>query len=348
MGKGFDLRSYVNSNPAIQSAELSRAYAVHAEIINGAQTAQQGLYQMAQGFKTMRDEKLYKAMGYDTFADYCEKETGIKSRQVYNYISIIEKLPEDFVQRVAQKGVGMRSLVMLTTLTDEQREEAIETIDIESATVRELRERIQELTDIKTKAENEAEELRKRNDVYSEENLSLKNANKALDMLRVNQSDKLKTLKDDLDRMEKKKEELERQLVDITKSEEFKQLEEEKNKEVKAANDRAADLQEHIISLNSTIKELESRPVEAAVESNRDKEEIDRLNKALSKAMSELSDAKSAIDRLEDKTYKTFVVRMSLDEYKNIIDTLEDQKELFEKKNLDLLGIMKTVKPLTI
>ncbi|MCR5806857.1 MAG: hypothetical protein K6G68_07480 [Oscillospiraceae bacterium] len=203
MGKGFDLKSYVNSNPAIQQAELSRAFEVHAEIISGAQTAQQGLYRMAQGFKTMRDEKLYKAMGYDTFADYCEKETGIKRSQVYNYIAIVEKLPDEFVHSSGQ--IGVKKLSLLTTLTDEQRDEVIETVDIESATVRELRERIQELTDNRTKAENEAEELRKRNDVYSEENLSLKNANKALEMLRANQSDKLKTLKEDLERTEKEK-----------------------------------------------------------------------------------------------------------------------------------------------
>ena len=58
MGKGFDLQSYIDNAPVDRSAEIARAYEVHSTIISGAQTAQQGLYQMAQGFKTMRDEKL--------------------------------------------------------------------------------------------------------------------------------------------------------------------------------------------------------------------------------------------------------------------------------------------------
>ncbi|MBQ5315939.1 MAG: hypothetical protein J6I96_00105, partial [Oscillospiraceae bacterium] len=48
------------------------AVTCHAEILAGAEMAQQGLYRMAVGFKKMRDEKLYKALGYMSFEEYCE------------------------------------------------------------------------------------------------------------------------------------------------------------------------------------------------------------------------------------------------------------------------------------
>lgn len=123
---------------------VKHAYDVHAQIILGAKMVENGLYQMAKGFKAMRDEKLYKELGYDTFEKYCEVETGIKRRQVYNYISIAEKLPADFVHSSAQ--IGVKKLELLAALDDEQREEIAENTDLESTSVKELKRQIDELT----------------------------------------------------------------------------------------------------------------------------------------------------------------------------------------------------------
>ena len=126
------------------SPQYAEAVRCHSDIIAGAELAQQGLYQMAAGFKRMRDEKLYKALGYSSFEGYCEKETGLKRRQVYNYISIVERLPAEFVQSTAQ--IGSEKLKLLSTLTEEQRAEIADDTDLESTTVKQLRERIDELT----------------------------------------------------------------------------------------------------------------------------------------------------------------------------------------------------------
>jgi chromosome segregation ATPase len=99
---------------------------------------------MAQGLKRMRDGKLYKELGYKSFEEYCEAETGIKRRQVYNYIAIAEKLPAEFVQSTAQ--IGSEKLRLLTTLTDDQREEIAENTDLEQTSVKELKQQIDELT----------------------------------------------------------------------------------------------------------------------------------------------------------------------------------------------------------
>ena len=127
---------------ALTEGSYTEAVRVNAEIIAGAGMAQQGLYQMAQGFRKMRDGRLYKALGYKTFEEYCEKETGIKKSQVYNYIAIVEKLPAEIVHSGGQ--IGVKKLSMLATLSEEQREEI--GTDLESVTVKELKARIDELT----------------------------------------------------------------------------------------------------------------------------------------------------------------------------------------------------------
>lgn len=53
----------------------------------------------------MRDSKLYKELGYSDFGDYCEQETGFKRANVYNYINVVERLPEEFVYSSRQIGI---------------------------------------------------------------------------------------------------------------------------------------------------------------------------------------------------------------------------------------------------
>lgn len=113
---------------------------LNAQIHISAQAAQQNLYDMCMGFKKMRDSKLYKELGYSDFGDYCEKETGFKRRNVYNYISVVEKLPEDFVQTSAR--IGASKLILLSTLSNEQREEVVQSTNLENTSVRELEEKI--------------------------------------------------------------------------------------------------------------------------------------------------------------------------------------------------------------
>ena len=120
--------------------QYTEAYNLNVKIHTSMQAIQQNLYDMCSALKKMRDGKLYKELGYQNFEDYCEKEAGITRSHAYKYITIIEKLPEDFVLPVTQ--IGMRKLYLLTALTDDQREELTQTVDLESTTVRELRDQI--------------------------------------------------------------------------------------------------------------------------------------------------------------------------------------------------------------
>lgn len=122
------------------SAEYIKAVELDRRIKTSAQLAQQSLYDMCMGFKEMRDSRLYKELGYSDFGDYCEKETGFSRMNVYNYIRVAEKLPQDFVNSSLQ--IGVKKLTLLAKLSDEERTELAENIDLESTTVKELKAKI--------------------------------------------------------------------------------------------------------------------------------------------------------------------------------------------------------------
>lgn len=215
------------------SAEYIRAAELDRRIKTSAQLAQQSLYDMCMGFKEMRDSRLYKELGYSDFGDYCEKETGFSKMNVYRYISIAENLPQDFVTSRLQ--IGVKKLTLLAKLSDEERTELAENIDLESTTVKELKAKI--------------DSVKKQNDALHEE-------------------------------MRYREEEHE------TKSQKFK--------------DRIAELE-------AEIKELESRPIEVAVETD-------------SKEVANLKDAMRRVDLDWSEKYS------KLEE-----DSLKDRRELLQK-----------------
>jgi chromosome segregation ATPase len=122
------------------SAEYIKAAELDRRIKTSAQLAQQSLYDMCMGFKEMRDSRLYKELGYSEFNDYCKSETGFSDRQVYNYISIVEKLPKELVN--SSSLIGVKKLTLLTKLSEDERSELAENIDLESTTVKELKAKI--------------------------------------------------------------------------------------------------------------------------------------------------------------------------------------------------------------
>ena len=131
-------------NAVVVSEDYTRAVTLTRSIIANAQAAHHSLYEVCKGLKEMRDGKLYKELGYQNFEDYTENEVGIKRRQAYTYIQIATGLPTDFVQSTAQ--IGTEKLALLARLDEPTREAVTETVDVESVTVKELREQITALT----------------------------------------------------------------------------------------------------------------------------------------------------------------------------------------------------------
>ena len=128
----------------IVSEDYTRAVTLTRTIIANAQAAQQSLYEVCKGLKEMRDGKLYKELGYSNFEDYTENEVGIKRHMAQKYIAIADMENGESIHHFEQ--IGVTKLALLARLDEPTREAVTETVDVESVTVRELKEQITSLT----------------------------------------------------------------------------------------------------------------------------------------------------------------------------------------------------------
>ena len=125
------------------TSKYTEAYNLNVRICINAQMAQQNLYEVCKGLKEMRDGKLYKELGYQNFADYCENEVGFTRMQAHRLISIAEKLPGDFVTSMLQ--IGTTKLSLLGQLSEDDRAEITQSTNLESVSVKELERQIREI-----------------------------------------------------------------------------------------------------------------------------------------------------------------------------------------------------------
>lgn len=122
-----------------------QAQAVHQDLMIQEQIAAQSLTQIAIDLKEIRDRRLYAELGYSDFAEYCENATKTGKRQAYNLISLVEQYKIDDLSRLSY--LGSTKLIALKSLGKDEREELIESGKAEEMSVRELKEKIKELTD---------------------------------------------------------------------------------------------------------------------------------------------------------------------------------------------------------
>lgn len=150
-----------------QITNIERATALNVRINANAKIAAESMLEVGRDLKTMRDEKLYKELGCETFEDYCATHTPIKQRQAYNFVKCYEKYGEQLGEL---SGLGVTKLALMAVLDDEDREELIESGAAETLSTRELQAKIEELQkqneqltlDLgeKSKKENKLEKMR--------------------------------------------------------------------------------------------------------------------------------------------------------------------------------------------
>ena len=131
------------------SEQHKQAIELHQKIIVSANLAQQNIWDMCNGLKTMRDNKLYKELGYQNFEDYCETEVGFNRTQAHKYISIIENTSENVY---SSKHLGVSKLYLLSTISEPEQAEIAEKLDLENTTVKQLKAEIDRLKDEKQEA----------------------------------------------------------------------------------------------------------------------------------------------------------------------------------------------------
>lgn len=120
--------------------EQAQAMSLHCEIMATAQAAADSLLALGRKLKQMRDTGGYRHLGFASFGEYTEQAVGIRQRQAYNYITVVEKVPARLVEENAAAGVTKLALLGKLGPAD-QREVAGELANIK---VEELKQIIDE------------------------------------------------------------------------------------------------------------------------------------------------------------------------------------------------------------
>lgn len=236
--------------------DYSRAIALTRSIIANGQAAQQSLWEMCKGLAEMRDAKLYKEIGYGTFEDYCEQEIGITRRQGQKYAAIAAldgKSTSDF------ERIGVEKLYLLAKIDDEQREQITDNMDVESVTVRELRAQIDALKHQNDQTEAALEDAEGRAQRWCDD-----------------AEEKRKKIEEQNGRFVKDQQEIAKLNAEIYNNQSF----------IAKLTRERTDKDSSIEQLQARITELESRPVEVAVQE--DTEALEKLRAEYEKKLAEL------------------------------------------------------------
>lgn len=159
----------------IDKEKFEKAYDLHQRILVTAQMAQKNLYDMCVMLKQMRDEKLYKDLGYYNFEEYCEEEIGISRHMAYKYADIADMKNVESIQHF-----GVTKLSLLASLSESQQEEIQQKVDVEDTSVRKLKEEIRKLKEDKETAEKKAADEKQQRMSVETDLLSVKSKNRAL------------------------------------------------------------------------------------------------------------------------------------------------------------------------
>ncbi|MCR5110885.1 MAG: hypothetical protein K6B38_08255 [Ruminococcus sp.] len=138
--------------------KYTEAYNLNVRICVNAQMAQQNLYEVCKGLKEMRDGKLYKELGYNSFEDYTENEVGLSRFMAYKYTAIADMKNVESIQQI-----GVTKLALLAKLDEPQREEIQQTVNVEEVSVRELKAEIDKLNKEKDGFKERQDKLLTRN-----------------------------------------------------------------------------------------------------------------------------------------------------------------------------------------
>ncbi|MCI8602532.1 MAG: DUF3102 domain-containing protein [Ruminiclostridium sp.] len=260
-------------NQASQTAK-ERAALLDSRINANAQIAAESLVAVGRDLKTMRDEKLYAELGYESFENYCNVKAHISLRGAYNFIKAYETYGD---QLADIQYLGITKLVAMTALEPEERLELIESGTAEGLSTRELEKKIEEmqkkcdqLTLELEAAENKESKPSETETLLIKQNKELFNELEALKSVQNKQeksdSQEKERLKDEIEVLKKQNKDLsniyakeaEDKRKELEKEAEKKRLEAEKNHtaEIKKLKEQIAEAEKNAALQASAKKQV--------------------------------------------------------------------------------------------
>lgn len=235
--------------------DYAKAVELNAKIKISAQMVEKSLFETYTRLKEMYNSGLYTLLGYKDFKEYVKKEVGINDRQAYRYISIVENLPDSYVPPGTHLGAS--KLYLLSTLSEEERTEVTESVDLENVTKRELEKKVKEIKTLRIDLEKTSED----NELLSERLAGLENENEQ----KLKDNEQLRTELDSTARtnaeLNKRLDELERRPVEVavqTNNEEVDELRQAMEKEKKDIHEQyRAQIEELTVEYEAKLSEAE-------------------------------------------------------------------------------------------
>lgn len=306
-----------------------RALFLHEKICQNAALAASALGEMAKALKQMRDEKLYKHLGFETFGDYVEKnkDYSFKERQAYTYIKAYEDLGERFLQSNAELGITKLSL--LSKIPAYEREEFVKENDLPALSAKEVEELIKEKQDLGEQLSLICADKEQTKKELTEQVLSLKKEIEELKKAPVEVSEQPSIDDEEIERrisseveqalsQEKEKQERALKLAKTRTDNELKKLTDKHRKEL-AEQKKATEDKDKI------IEQLKAERQAA------DRQAAEQINKLKSKKPDEV---KAALNVYFDEMQK------SLQSFINKLNDLEDkeQKQVYKSGTIKWLN----------
>ena len=295
----------------------ARAVMITERIKSNGRAAVNAVCMIGKDLRTMKIDKLYTSLGYAEFEDYAEKEFQIKRRQAYQYISVYEKLGEEFVQSNAQ--LGITKLALLAAANPEDRAEVMENEDVSDMTSKELEEAL-------AKCKQQGEQL----SMLEEENTELKNAAKGREELEKELEEYRRRCieqQDKIDALEKEPKDVEIQTKEVIKEVPDKKTEKELAEAKKAQK--------------ATEKELQ----EAQEAKSKAEKELAAVKKELEAKASELQRAAAKPAESSDKSSFKQMLASAYKEMTGLIEFVKasepEDREIFLRKALEILSACK-------
>ncbi len=117
--KKLDVAKVVRDKPAARAKMAARAEKLLQDIAHRKNRIQKDFYEIGIALRTIRDDKLYAALGYATFHALLEARNILGRSQAAKLITIVENLPmAKAVELGAEKAYGIVKLTQATPQRD--------------------------------------------------------------------------------------------------------------------------------------------------------------------------------------------------------------------------------------
>ena len=327
----------------VANERYNQAVELHNNIMLNGSIAAQALATMCHDLKVMRDEKLYKEMGFEKFEEYCEEKVGIKSRQAYTYISTYEKLGQNVIEKHAH--IGITKLELLSAINPVDRIEILENEDLGDMSVSEVKELVARNTEQAEQLSllnDELEDKKTREEDLEEQLLKLREENKELKERPIEVSSKPTD-----EEISKLRQDIEKEITEQAEQKAKTELEEKYKKKIDKAKESAT----KEANANKQ-KEIDEAVKKAVAESNEKllKEKVE-LVRTLASSKNEMLRLENELKTADTSTQKVNIYFTALqDTLNNLLTTVKEIENKEQKETLKsavtsaLSNVIETVK----